>query len=334
MLLQSGWFTHEEIFLYFPNISKRTLYRDMEDLRSFFGNRIQVDSQKKLHYDSSADFNFQALDLSYPELLALYLVCQLGVKQKNNVPYLTHLESVILKLRHLSHGLIGPQDRLAALKTGMEIGPTSCGAGGKWLKMLLEAQEKQIEIFVEYDSIFDGRILHTTLAPFYIHFNRRAWYVTGRSGYHHEIRTFNMERFRAVELLPNQYFVIPAGWSYEQYRGNAWNMISEKQDWEIRLRFSRLVARNVSEVHWHRTQQMVWNPDGTLEMFFTVSGFQEISWWILGYGSEVEVLSPPALRHRLRIQAEKMLSFYQNDEEPPIDLPNEQSNEQSEEDPE
>lgn len=315
MILQSGWFTQDELFQHFSNISKRTFYRDLEEVRTFLGDRLQVDARKRFHYDPASDCNFQSLALSYPELLSLYLACQLGLEQLHKVPYLTHLESVLLKLQHLSRGLIGPQDRLASLRTGMEIGPTSCGAGGQWLRVLLEAQEKRVEVFIEYDSIFDGRVLRTSLAPFYIHFNRRAWYVTGRSGYHHEIRTFNMERFLSVDLLPDSRFFLPINWSYERYRGNAWNMIRGEQDSEVRLRFSSLVARNVAEVRWHQTQQVIWNADGTVDLFFTVSGFSEIVWWILGYGSEVEVLSPPALRQLVRARAEKILALYQKDGE-------------------
>jgi predicted DNA-binding transcriptional regulator YafY len=31
---------------------------------------------------------------------------------------------------------------------------------------------------------------------------------------------------------------------------------------------------------------------------FRVDGIEEISWWILGYGDQVEVLSPAVLRKR------------------------------------
>ena len=312
-LLQSGWFTQEELFRHFPNISKRTFYRDLEDIRTVFGRNVRTNAQKKIHFDTSNTFDLQTLDLSYLEVLSLYLICQLGLSQPNRIPYLSPLESVIQKIRLLSRDLIEPVSRLAELQTGLEIGPTVDGTGERWLGKFVEAQEKKVEVFVEYDSIFDDRIIQTTLAPFHLHFNRRAWYVTGRSGYHHAIRTFNIERFLSVELVPERQFFIPIGWNYEQYRGNAWNMIRESEDSDIRLRFSSRVARNVSEIRWHKTQQVISNPDGTIDMYLTVSGFREIVWWILGYGPEVEVLSPPPLRDLVRTYAEKTLAIYQED---------------------
>ena len=67
-------------------------------------------------------------------------------------------------------------------------------------------------------------------------------------------------------------------------------MIPEKgRDSEVVVRFSKLVAQNVAEVNWHKTQRLAWRDDGTLDFHVTVSGLNEISWWILGYGDQAEV---------------------------------------------
>jgi predicted DNA-binding transcriptional regulator YafY len=49
--------------------------------------------------------------------------------------------------------------------------------------------------------------------------------------------------------------------------------------------------------------------------FFTVKvkGLKEISWWILGFGDEVEVLKPAELRKLVATHAERMLQKYEDD---------------------
>ena len=46
-----------------------------------------------------------------------------------------------------------------------------------------------------------------------------------------------------------------------------------------------------------------------MDFFATVSGLNEIIWWILGYGDQVEVISPPKLLKivatRLKLAAAK-----------------------------
>ena len=56
------------------------------------------------------------------------------------------------------------------------------------------------------------------------------------------------------------------------------------------------MAKNVSEVQWHSTQKVMLNEDGSAILEFRVDGIGEIAWWILGYGDQVQVLAPAALR--------------------------------------
>jgi len=47
----------------------------------------------------------------------------------------------------------------------------------------------------------------------------------------------------------------------------------------------------------------------TLTAEFRVDGVGEISWWILGYGDQVEVLAPAALRKRIAKTAQRMVEL-------------------------
>ena len=46
--------------------------------------------------------------------------------------------------------------------------------------------------------------------------------------------------------------------------------------------------------------------DGTLDFRAKVSGLNEISWWVLGYGDQAEVLEPPELRDLVAARARRM----------------------------
>ncbi len=77
------------------------------------------------------------------------------------------------------------------------------------------------------------------------------------------------------------------------------------------MRFAPLVAQNVSEVKWHKTQQTRFLPDGSLEFQAQVSGLTEIAWWILGYGDQAEVLRPAKLRRIVAQRAKNMAAIYE-----------------------
>jgi len=49
------------------------------------------------------------------------------------------------------------------------------------------------------------------------------------------------------------------------------------------------------------------NEDGSVTMEFRVDGLGEIGWWVLGYGDQVELLAPKALRKRIADTAKNMV---------------------------
>jgi proteasome accessory factor B len=76
-------------------------------------------------------------------------------------------------------------------------------------------------------------------------------------------------------------------------------VIPEGKIYNVKLKFTPKVATNVTEVYWHSTQKVTHNSDGSAIMEFRVDGINEIFWWILGYGDQVQVLSPKVLREKI-----------------------------------
>jgi len=87
-------------------------------------------------------------------------------------------------------------------------------------------------------------------------------------------------------------------------------MMRGTKTYDVLLKFSPLISPNVAEVNWHRTQKIRWDDDGHVLFSATIDGLDEIVWWVLGYGPEVEVLSPPELRKRLTDMTRRTLGRY------------------------
>jgi proteasome accessory factor B len=159
-----------------------------------------------------------------------------------------------------------------------------------------------------YISFHEKRQIDVTIEPYWLVFHERAWYVIGRCCRNDDTRTFKLGRFVELRDL-GATFKAPA-LTLEAHLGNAWRFMPEGREYDVLLRFSRLVAANVAEVQWHRTQKVIWEDEGTALFEARVDGLGEIYWWILGYGDQVEVLKPKALRERVRQAAEKMRAMY------------------------
>jgi len=103
-----------------------------------------------------------------------------------------------------------------------------------------------------------------------------------------------VERMRDLTVSPRT-FEPPEGDVVAQLRG-AWDIIADQPLTEVVLRFEPSVAGRVLEATWHPTQRVTTLADGSLEWRARVAGTIEIRLWVLGWGSDVEVLEPQALR--------------------------------------
>lgn len=152
-------------------------------------------------------------------------------------------------------------------------------------------------------------LLQIDFEPIHLHFWNRAWYAIGESKQHAERRILKVSRIQEISLLQHG-FTSPSDFSIDRFLRNAWGLQHREDDRRVVLRFSPRVARNVADVTWHRTQQTEFDDDGTLRVEFTVSGIEEICWWIAGYADQVEVVEPDDLRTRLRDMCTRASSIH------------------------
>lgn len=122
------------------------------------------------------------------------------------------------------------------------------------------------------------------------------------------VRTFKLERIRAVELTEQPYS-IPAEFDADAYLKSSWGIVADEEV-EVRLRFSPVVASRVGECRWHPSQTIRPLDDGGVEFGVRVAGTLEITPWILSWGAEVEVLAPEPLRAKVAETARRMGAIY------------------------
>jgi len=289
-------------------VTRRTIFRDLDVLRQA-GVPLFYDSQQ-MRYRIPGTYFLPPTNFTPEEALALLVLChELGGSA--GLPFLAPARSAAVKLESSLPGRL--REHLRSFSSTVQIlqQPRNPLAGQQSVfETLLQASGHRRCVRIRYDSATEQQEICTKLSPYRLLFSRRSWYVIGRSSLHRSVRTFNVGRIRSLELLEDR-FEVPRGFSIERYLGNAWHLIPERgPDYHVRLRFSKMVSRNVAEVAWHKTQQIHQNPDGTLDFSATVSGLSEISWWILGYGDQVEVLEPPELRELISKRIANMAQIY------------------------
>jgi predicted DNA-binding transcriptional regulator YafY len=135
--------------------------------------------------------------------------------------------------------------------------------------------------------------------PYSLYFGQRAWFAVGLHHGHGEVRTLKLSRFTRCSSIDRPY-LIPDDFSLDRHFGQAWRMVPSGNMHDIQLHFDAAFAETVADTHWHDSQEVQWNEDGSIEMRFRVDGLEEIVWWIMGYGPHCRVVGPVELIGRVR----------------------------------
>jgi len=289
-------------------VSRRTIFRDLDTLRKS-GVPLRFDEQAQRYRISDA-YYLPPTNFTAEEALSLIVLChELG--NHSGLPFFGPARSAAVKLESSLPAQLREQLRSVADAVQIQPPPRNPLAGQRPIyEHLLEAISRRQCVRITYDSLTEWTKIRTKLNPYRLFFSRRSWYVVGRSSIHRSTRTFNVGRVLDLELL-DEHYRIPRGFSIERYLRNAWHMIPERgRDQRVLVRFGKMVAKNVAEVAWHKTQEVEFRDDGTLDFRATVSGLNEISWWVLGYGDQAEVLQPAELRRIVAERAKRMARQY------------------------
>jgi proteasome accessory factor B len=310
--LQSGQSYGAKDLAEILKISRRMVFRDLGELRKI-GVPCSFDNKAR-RYRIDPAFFLSAPSLDNQEALGLLLLAykardhihfpfkdsalRAALKIESDLPERTKqfcsaaLEKISIKT--------DPQERLDLLDQ-------------KFTQILKAILNKQI-VLIRYDSPLEQESVVTNLSPYHLMYNDRAWYALGKTELNKEVRVFKLNHIKELNIL-NKHFIDDETFDLSEHLGRAWSMVPEGRLYNIKLRFLPEAARSVADVQWHSTQTVTFQDDGSAIIEFRVDGLKEITWWVLSYGDQVQILAPAALRQKVIKIAQNMVK--QNKQLPP-----------------
>lgn len=292
-------------------VSRRTVFRDLNALE-LAHIPYYYDPESK-SYRISRHFFLSPVNLTLGEALSVLALAG-RMEDDAAVPLLGEAVRAAAKIQSTLPPSVRDHVGTMLGQLAVRIGPTADHEGVEgWFDRLSGAIHRRRVCEVEYDSFFDRSIITRRLHPMELLFVHRAWYLRAWSETEQEVRTYKLIRIRALQVLEKEGFSPPSQQGEASRRfGLAWSMIPEGIVYTVHLRFAPKVGGNVAEVQWHQTQQTEFREDGSLDFRVRVDGLGEITWWILGYGDQVQVISPKSLARRVAGVARKMLAQYES----------------------
>ena len=126
-----------------------------------------------------------------------------------------------------------------------------------------------------------------------------------------DIRHLPMHRFRHAEWNGEIAVEPTKGFSLNQYvkENNLGYLYSDKKI-KLEAVFDVQAGFHLYESPLTKDQEIGQTRDGKLRVKALVADTAQLRWWILGFGSQVEVISPKSLRKEFVNDAKKLMKIY------------------------
>jgi predicted DNA-binding transcriptional regulator YafY len=175
---------------------------------------------------------------------------------------------------------------------------------------LLDAVRACREVSFDYHKLTGSKPEQRTVHPYHVGQIEHGWYLLAYDPARKAVRTFALQRITNLTMLKTK-FVRDPRFNARDHLGGGFGVWSyqgeEKHKHEVHIRFEGYAARIVGERQWHLTQAIrKLKADGSvIEFQADLSGLEEITRWVLSWGSKAKVLGPPELKKRVREELAK-----------------------------
>ena len=277
------------------NVTRRTVYRDLDAIRDAGYPLIsEKEPDGRTLYRFMTGFKkIPPITFSLEELMTLYL-CRGQLSFLQGTPFQEDLEAIFGRLRSsLPPRSVAHLERIASAATPRFQGVRDYQQKKDFLEDLRKALLYQYRCRLTYtpphreatEYVFD---------PYTLLFFNNSLYLGGYAHNRKALRLFLVDRVDQVELLDDR-FEVPEEYNADDLTGSAFGLI-EGDTVELKVRFGSAVAHLISERHWHPSQSIEEQPDGSLILSLQASGEKEILAWLYSYLPHVQVLDPPQFK--------------------------------------
>ena len=296
------------------SVSQRTIQRDLKILSRFFPD-LRNDGSKDVTgwfwKKNSAVHDFPGID---PPMALTFKLAEQFLSEmippavlQLITPYFDCSEQILSAL---------DKPELAGWKEKVRIVPRT--------QPLIPAAIDPATVEVVYDALLHGRQFRGRYRrrdgdeaeyefhPLGLVFRESVVYLVATVWNYHDPRHYALHRFQRCRLLEVPARA-PAGFDLDDYIASGTFEYTEPEGKAIKLTalFTAGAAHHLRETPLSDDQRITDKKDGRVQVTATVKDSQQLRWWLLGFGDQVEVVKPKGLQEEFRAAAEGMRGLYE-----------------------
>lgn len=282
----------------FPT-SERTVERDLQTLSARFPLVVD-DSSRPYGWSWARDANIELVPRLSPSQAVALLLSQVHLRQLLPRYLLQELASVFAAAERevASSGWKDWHERTAILPTSMPLLAPKLSIDV--LEHVHSALALRRCLSGRYRSRGAASSRELTIHPLGLIVRGSIQYLVCTLRDYQDVRQLALHRLSHTQLLESPRKQ-PSGFDFAKYVASSASKVWAQGKIKLVARFSDGAGEHLRETPVSTDQELI-DVEGTgeLELRATVESDETLRWWLLGFGSQVEVLKPRALRAHLK----------------------------------
>lgn len=281
----------------------KTIQRDIGFMRDRLELPLEFCAARNGYFYTSPVESFPMLEVREGELFAL-LIAGKVLKQYRGAAFEEPLAAAFRKLEAALPDTVSV--RLDDWDQAVSFQQTSMAQrGGEKIDELCRAAAQRRSLEITYRT--PGADAKTRqVDPHHVANVNGQWYLFAFDHLRKEMRTFVPGRIQSLRETGDTFTRQP-GFSVDTHLAGAFGVVAGKTTQTIRIRFAKEVSHLISERRWHPSQELRDLPDGGVELQLRLNHLAEIRPWVLSWGGNAKVLSPPELARQVSEEALRIL---------------------------
>ncbi|RBP41433.1 putative DNA-binding transcriptional regulator YafY [Roseimicrobium gellanilyticum] len=297
-------------------VSEKSIQRDISFMRDQWGLPLEYDEVRHGYRYTKPVHDFPILQLSKDDLVALFLARHALEPLRGTV-----LEGMLTesfrKIADACPGIVSFQwqdlDEAFSVKAAGVL-----TADVTLFNQLLTAVGECKVVSFRYEGLKGKGKELRKVNPYHLGQIDHGWYLLAWDNARNAMRTFALQRISDVQVLEDAFVRDPnfkatehlnrgfGVWSYDAHE--------KAKTYDVTIRFYDYAARIVGERVWHPSQSISKSgKDGAIEFKVRLPGLEEITRWVLSWGSKAVVLGPKELKDNVTRELNAMVRSYGKD---------------------
>ena len=288
-------------------ISKRTIQTDIQVMRSDklgYNAPITVKDRKYYTYEDPK-YSITNIPLTNQDLSHLTEAVEF-LKQFQGFNHFKALGGMVQKLE--DHIYASKQKKHSVID--FDVNPNLKGLD--YLDDIYKAIIKKQVLEVSYQSFNAKDVTVVEFHPYLLKEYNNRWYMLGRKGSNESIINYALDRIQAIEVLPHKNYLENKNFDPETYYKNVLG-VTVKEDMkteEIIFKTNNKNAQYILTKPIHTSQRKIDSDDKETTFQLTMKVNFEMERLFLGFGKEVEIISPQSLRNSIASNLKQALEKY------------------------